>query len=281
MSNIHCQYVANMLMIQHLQLLALSTSVHTRQLINLVLLDLLTMSIYGDRSVNQARIQQSPSVVGPINTTDPSHQDHLSTSKICKWLRTFSQFHRTSSHDIARFTVSWNSKDLSALRLVCREASDKVFDIFLDVHFSTFTVLITQEESLRTLLAIAQYERFARAIRRLVFCTDIVAERPPEQCRLKMDPEIAALPRPSDKDIKRNQKQAVARQRRPRHCAVDLELLTEIFTALARVGGAFEVDVTVMERNAGYAPLRPWGSKTLQVSCGQKLHPDHKDKRAS
>ncbi|KAK5174571.1 uncharacterized protein LTR77_001652 [Saxophila tyrrhenica] len=168
--------------------------------------------------------------------------------------------------------------DLPALRLTCREVNDNVLDTFAKTHFSTFAILVHHEDSLRTLLALARHERIARAVRRLVFCFEtIVADDPDYDTCISNGPTEPSPP--PGKQALRNQKQAEARQNRLRKRNLDLQLLTQAFTAFAGAGKKLEVEVTPMDRGPMKPPYKPWGAKTLWSACEQTPFALHDDDR--
>lgn len=63
-------------------------------------------------------------------------------------------------------------EDLLNLRLVNREAAQKVKRTFIATHFTERMFLLTYEESLLTLLAIAKHPEYGRAIQTLLFSSD-------------------------------------------------------------------------------------------------------------
>jgi hypothetical protein len=168
---------------------------------------------------------------------------------------------------------------LLTLRLVCRELRDilNTRQVFATTCFSTVGALIQNEDSLRTLLAVAQHPTISHSVRKVILCTNVVSERPAGYA------SYAALPQCrsnlSEIDIKRNRKDAVADQNRFRHTAIDLALLTEIFTALQRHGKILEVQVRDMDESVSEPRPRVWRVSMLERTCRQTLRPAFDDDR--
>lgn len=158
--------------------------------------------------------------------------------------------------------------DLLALRLVCREASEKVHDVFRDVHFSTCAVLFSSEDSLRTLLSVARQELFfSRAVRKIIFCPNVV------------DDEADGSSYVPPPDIHECQKLAVAESDRLILLGLDLELLVQVFATLAQRGKVVEVQIANYPsddqgRSKSDIP-KPWNLTALETSCDQPLYESH------
>ena len=153
---------------------------------------------------------------------------------------------------------------LLALRLVCRESKAKVESIFTEVHFSSFAVLAHHEQSLKTLLAVSEHPRFSRTVKKVLFCTDYVADASRvRNVSLSSSPSASPKPEPepspAELELARCRKKAVADQRRLWRKYTDLKLLTQIFSNFADVGNIVDVGITAMHEDIGCCapPLRP------------------------
>jgi hypothetical protein len=71
-----------------------------------------------------------------------------------------------------RITEEVDANDLLPLRLASRETAQKSFRTFLKAHFTKGAFLLSSEKSLRTLLAIAENEPFARSMKMIDLSTE-------------------------------------------------------------------------------------------------------------
>ncbi len=156
---------------------------------------------------------------------------------------------------VARFACP---RDLLAFRLASRAVQERTFDVFLDVHFSTYATLLSYEHSLRTLLAISSNVRFARAMKKIIFCTESMR---PHMWR-------AYLPNlDEDKYHLRSRRRLFRKQKMLRMHNIDIELLARIFGNLIVIGNIVEVQVAAMHSDPSRPPLKPWGHHTISTLC--------------
>ena len=162
--------------------------------------------------------------------------------------------------------------DLLSLRRVSRDTAQKALKRFLQHFFSTRAFLLSSEDSLRALLAIAENDTLARGLQTVDLCIEDVP-----------DPEFTA-------EILRDIYQATSRTRsltnkhamrrgwhmREWHAVydkqmvdreqnVDLHLLTIIFSRIRRLGHNLEVRIVDQHE----ASKRALGHENLQWLCGE------------
>jgi len=65
--------------------------------------------------------------------------------------------------------------DLLALRLICHEAETKILRTYVCLHFTERAFLLCDEDSLRTLLRIAEHPIYEKTMRKVMLCADELA----------------------------------------------------------------------------------------------------------
>ena len=146
--------------------------------------------------------------------------------------------------------IAWLSdpQDLLALRLLSKETGDKVLRTFKKIHFTERAFLLSNEDSLRTLLEIAQQKGFGASLETVILCTDEVPRR---------NHHSLENPYSRPKDLELPVMERMARQAREQQWSflleqqeqfwereVNLLLLTSLFANLRCLNHAIEVEVT-------------------------------------
>jgi hypothetical protein len=160
-----------------------------------------------------------------------------------------------------------DTNDLLALRRVSRAAKQSTQDWFAKVYLSKYQVFLSNESSLRSLLAIVQDDQLARSIKSLRLCTDRIDERDGPQWA--PNPEywiFQARSRAFDRRI--------APQKILRATALDVRLLTEIF---ARFRAVRNICVQI---EVGAAEMPSAGRDKFQKLSKTMLRPGWENKDA-
>ena len=163
-------------------------------------------------------------------------------------------------------------QDLLQLRLTCRAAAEKAKRTFIQAYFTERAFLVSNEDSLRCLLAIAEDQILGHAMKKIILC---VEEVPDPANDLYWYPRQREQVRHADAMMKWRTAHEV--QTRMRDQNVNLHLLTIIFARFRNLNNVVEVklmdqgDTTVMAR----------GTRSFELLTGQKLQlPDTGDSRA-
>lgn len=150
-----------------------------------------------------------------------------------------------------RIAKAAEPQDQLNLRLVCKEANEKVLHHIIALHFTERAFLLCSEDSLRTLLSIASHERFAKSMRKIVLCVDEVAADEPRSWRRPRGSEDQLLPDGPLTDEQRAQRSEryrqyeaqLQQQAQLRAKDVDLHLLTMAFLNFKLHGNVVQLQI--------------------------------------
>ena len=152
-------------------------------------------------------------------------------------------------------------EDLLSLRLVNREASQRIEQVYIKAYFTECAFLLCYTESLATLLAIVEHDKYGASLERIVICVDQVSH-PEQQCRLA----------PGAKKDRRSKAHkahvaAYAAQTFMQQDNIDIALLTLIFTRLRQHANVQEITITDIDTMYNHEPLA-WGYNTFREEIG-------------
>ena len=174
---------------------------------------------------------------------------------------------------------------LQAIRLTCKETSENSSCIFVSKFFTERAFLLSNEDSLRTLLSIAEHEKFGRSMQTVAICID---ELPPEEDsddedlpddELRMHHgERPILGQPLQTPQQEGKWKAMLEQQQHfQERNFDCHLLAMIFRSFMRLGNAVEVKIVDTEK-AGMATRQ---AGTIQRLCGKTLSLPENESRAT
>jgi len=157
--------------------------------------------------------------------------------------------------------------DLLSLRLVNTEAAAKVFRVFIEVHIARRAFMLSSEDGLRGLLAIAENESLAQHVKQIVLCVDWVCQTSSDffQCRFN---------RPQEPLHAGEHMQFLKAQRRFAKSRLDHLLLTAAFARFRQLGSSIEVLMAEVHEAIALdkANLRPLGLSTLGWAVVTQYH---------
>ena len=160
--------------------------------------------------------------------------------------------------------------DLLPLRLVSRETAQRVLRTFVKTHFTKRAFILGNEESLRTLLSIAEHEIFAPSLERIDLCIEEIPA-PDHPVQLDGQQEAPETSESVESGISEKQEKewkiTVQKQTTVKEQNIDLHLLTMAFIRLRRWRNL--KDVRVVDREL--ACETPQGWDTLEQSTGQTM----------
>lgn len=164
-------------------------------------------------------------------------------------------------------------EDLLNLRLVSREARDNVKRTFIERHFTRRMFLLCCEESLKTLLAIAEHPEFGRTMRTVMLCNEEVpgpehvmireGDYPRVEIEAKHPMDARILACLQDREwhrLREEQEEFFARDG-------DIEVLTSIFSAFRLNGNTPAVDLIGLISS----DMSARGARTLELLSGREL----------
>ena len=164
-------------------------------------------------------------------------------------------------------------EDLTALRLTCKEAAANSQRPFAKAFFTKRAFLLSDEESLRTLLTIAEHETFGRTMETVVICVDEVPSDDHTAMRLAafgpQDDERESITKArlrtkqqwEDRRVILDQRKLMQGQK------IDVWLLFEALTQFKKHGNVIKLQVM----DQGEAGIAARNAKTLEYLSGGRL----------